>query len=249
MPSINTKCPHCEREITIVENMQSLSDHLLHVDNTDGTMRLRSQWNVCPNKTCNKTILSVVVHKVAYHHGTYAPTDMVPILRRRLIPGSAARIFPDYVPAAIREDYEEACAIVADSPKAAATLARRALQGIVRDFYSVNPGNLIKEIEQLEDKIDEDIWAAIDAVRQIGNIGAHMEKDIDVIVAVDEGESELLIQLVETLIDDCYIARHKRKNRLAGIKALGEAKKAEQKQAKEAKEAGTAKAIPTDDDE
>ena len=47
-------------------------------------------------------------------------------------------------------------------------------------------------------------------MRKVGNIGAHMEKDINVIVPVDEGEAELLVQLVETLIEDCYVARHKR---------------------------------------
>ena len=42
-------------------------------------------------------------------------------------------------------------------------------------------------------------WAAIDAVRRVGNIGAHMEHDINVIVDVEPREAELLIGLVETL--------------------------------------------------
>ncbi|WP_372445280.1 hypothetical protein [Clostridium estertheticum] len=40
-------------------------------------------------------------------------------------------------------------------------------------------------------------WEAIDAVRTIGNIGAHMEKDINQIVDVESSEAALLI---ETLI-------------------------------------------------
>ena len=32
------------------------------------------------------------------------------------------------------------------------------------------------------------MWQAIDAVRSIGNIGAHMEKDINLIVDVDPEE-------------------------------------------------------------
>lgn len=52
-----------------------------------------------------------------------------------LIPPSGAKAFPDFVPAAIRADYEEACLIVDLSPKASATLSRRALQGMIRDFW------------------------------------------------------------------------------------------------------------------
>jgi len=39
--------------------------------------------------------------------------------------------------------------------------------------------------------VDPLTWEAIDAVRKLGNIGAHMEKDINVIVDVDPEEAEL----------------------------------------------------------
>ncbi|MGT2429378.1 hypothetical protein ACU4HD_12705 [Cupriavidus basilensis] len=45
-------------------------------------------------------------------------------------------------------------------------------------------------------------WDSIEAVRKIGNIGARMEKDIDVIVDVEPEEAGLLIGLIESLIDD-----------------------------------------------
>lgn len=237
MATINTVCPHCERDISIVDDMQSSNWHTIAIDNSNGDMRLYSQWNVCPNPECNKTVLEVTVYKVKYSRMTqdYEIEDPIPVAHRRLIPKSSARVFPQYVPIAIREDYEEACAIVSDSPKASATLARRTIQGIVRDFYKVKPGNLANEIEQLIDNIDADIWGAINAVRSVGNIGAHMEKDIDVIIPVDEGEAELLIELIETLVDDCYIARHKWQSRLGNIISLGAAKQAEREMAREAK--------------
>lgn len=86
-------------------------------------------------------------------------------------------------------------------------------------------GRLFDEIEALEDKIDPDTWAAIDAVRKIGNIGAHMEKDINEIIDVDPEEAQLLIELIETLIKDWYIARFKRQEHLAKIKAAADSKK------------------------
>ena len=40
---------------------------------------------------------------------------------------------------------------------------------------------------------------AIDAVRKIGNIGAHMERDINLIVDIDPNEAAILIGLIELL--------------------------------------------------
>lgn len=143
-----------------------------------------------------------------------------------LIPRSAARSYPDYVPQPIRDDYEEACLIRDLSPKASATLSRRCLQGMIRDFFGVSKARLIDEIEAIRDKTDTATWEAIDAVRKIGNIGAHMEKDINVIVDVDPDEAQILIELVETLIKDWYIARHERQERLKAIKRISDAKSA-----------------------
>jgi hypothetical protein len=82
---------------------------------------------------------------------------------------------------------------------------------------------------------------AIDKVRSIGNIGAHMEKDIDLIVDVDPGEAQALIELIEMLLDEWYVARHHRQQRLASIAAIAADKKAkiaEAKAQKAAQEAG-----------
>jgi hypothetical protein len=100
--------------------------------------------------------------------------------------------------------------ISSPSPKASATLARRCLQGIIRDFWSIQKKRLIDEINALQDKIDSQTWQAIDAVRSIGNIGAHMEKDIGVIIDVDPDEAELLIRLIEVLLEEWYIRRYER---------------------------------------
>jgi len=143
----------------------------------------------------------------------------------RLVPDSLAQAFPDYVPAVIQGDYREACQIEDKSPKASATLSRRCLQGMIRGFWGISKARLIDEIEELKNHVDGATWAAIDGVRKIGNIGAHMEKDINVIVDVDPGEARLLIELVETLIEDWYVARHEKSQRFAKVTAAAAAKK------------------------
>ncbi|MCH6484331.1 DUF4145 domain-containing protein [Pseudoxanthomonas sp. LH2527] len=144
----------------------------------------------------------------------------------RLYPEGGAKPFPDYIPAAIRADYVEACLISEGSPKAAATLARRCLQGVIRDYWKVKPGRLVDEIDAIKDETDPLTWEAIDAVRRLGNIGAHMEKDINLIVDVDPNEANLMISLVETLLSEWYVGRHEREVRMKAVVAAADAKKA-----------------------
>jgi hypothetical protein len=142
-----------------------------------------------------------------------------------LIPSSKAKTFPAYIPQVVLNDYREACLIRDLSPKASATLSRRCLQGILRDFWQLKAGRLVDEIAQIKDKVDPLTWGAIEAVRKIGNVGAHMEADINVIVDVDPDEAELLIGLVETLLREWYIAREDRKARMGALMAAAGTKK------------------------
>ena len=56
------------------------------------------------------------------------------------MPESDAKPQPEFIPEAIRQDYREACRIRDLSPKASATLARRCLQGMIRDFCAITRG-------------------------------------------------------------------------------------------------------------
>lgn len=51
-------------------------------------------------------------------------------------------------------------------------------------------------------------------------IGAHMESEGAEILDVDPGEAELLIDLIETLIEDWYVTREERRKRLTDIKKI-----------------------------
>ena len=146
-----------------------------------------------------------------------------------LKPQSLAKQFPDYIPEAIRQDYEEACSIVNLSPKASATLSRRCLQGMIRNFWDIKETNLSKAIGELENKIPATQWRVIDGVRRIGNIGAHMEKDINLIVDIDPDEAQKLIKLIEHLLEQWYISRHEQELLYADIIGIDETKQSARK--------------------
>jgi hypothetical protein len=172
-----------------------------------------------------------------------------------LAPRSAAKPQPAYIPAPLREDYEEACLIATLSPKASATLTRRCLQGIIRDFAKISKNRLVDEIECLKTAVadgtaDRSITSetveAIDHVHSLGNIGAHMEKDIGQIVPVDAGEAQAMIELIEMLFDEWYGARERRKAQLAKIERIRLAKDEIKRAAKEAAPASES-AEPSDE--
>lgn len=137
--------------------------------------------------------------------------------------------FPAYIPQQIRNDYEEACAILYLSPKSSAALSRRCLQGMIRDFWGITKGRLYDEISDLQPKVSADLWGAIDNLRQIGNIGAHMEKDINLIIDIEPDEAELLVGLIELLMREWYIDREKRKQLFGDILQANTAKQRQRK--------------------
>lgn len=232
MENFSWTCPFCNRPVTITSEDVCLGTVRLINENTDGYRFLDCEFIVCPNPECKKFTLRAELWDIeSIIGGGYERRGKAPLRTWQLIPQSKAQSFPDYIPKAILDDYNEACLIKDLSPKASATLARRCLQGIIRDFWrvKVKSGKLSDEIVEIEDKVDPTTWGAIDAVRSVGNIGAHMEKDVNLIVDVEPNEAELLIGLIEILLKDWYIAREQKKSHLEKVIKLAEVKEAARK--------------------
>ncbi len=222
-------CPVCSKGATITSaNRHVGSVPLRRPSPREDHLVTISIFVECPNPACRQFSFYALLYKAIEHRGrsslSFVPASNEPLGSWQLVPASEARSYPDYVPRPIREDYTEAYLIRDLSPKASATLARRCLQGMIRDFHDVGESNLKKAIEAIRDKVDPLTWQAIDAVRSIGNIGAHMERDINLIVAVEPEEADALLGLIEYLIQDWYVNRHEREERLKSIVALKDAK-------------------------
>ncbi len=218
-------CPFCNKFATLGSANVTNSSYTFDNNNKDGRLHMYMQSITCPNPGCKEYTLSATLSVArntpdGWRAGKY-------IHSWRLRPQSEARPFPDYIPAPLREDYVEACLIRDLSPKASATLARRCLQGMIRDFWNVKARTLFDEINAIKDKVDPAIYQAIDAVRSIGNIGAHMEKDINLVIDVDPEEAQTLIRLIEVLFQEWYIARQQRAEHLASIVAIADTKKSQ----------------------
>lgn len=215
MTKFKWQCPYCNRHTTIVDENYYSKIISLDIENSDGLRKVKPEFIVCPNGNCNKFTLTLNLYDTKTLNNTRIPNSL--LKKWNLIPSSGAKVFPDYIPQAIIDDYSESCLIRDLSPKASATLARRCLQGMIRNFWGVKKSRLVDEIDAIKEEVDPLTWGAIDAVRKIGNIGAHMERDINLIVDVEPNEAQLLIQLIETLMSEWYINDYERKQRMREI--------------------------------
>ena len=206
------KCPYCNSVFPLTgDTIQTREVYFKPPDPwgvPDGS-RTRISFYKCPN--CNEYIVR------AKGFG-----KKVLDINSQLRPLSFAIQFPDYIPEVIRQDYNEACAIVNLSPKASATLSRRCLQAMIRDFWNITETTLYKEIESLDAVIPATQKKVLHSLRQIGNIGAHPEADVNTIIDIEPGDAEKLIKVIEFFIDKWYIDRYEQERLFDEINILSD---------------------------
>lgn len=209
-------CPFCNHTFPLISHTYCEYENEFKLPvrggwSVDKTYSFKVRMHRCPN--CEK------ITSFADYSGSEMPQKTIPIF-----PVSIAKQFPPYIPESIRQDYEEACSIVNLSPKASATLARRCLQGMIRDFFQISKNTLYEEIDAIKPKIPTEQWAVLDGLRRIGNIGAHMEKDINLIIDIEPDEAQKLIKLIELLLQQWYIERHNQEQLYADIIGIDNSK-------------------------
>ena len=214
---MNLTCPHCKRPCTITtDDLSKTATCIQRKHKGDEFYALNVQLVTCPNMECGKvTAIATLTSGLRIANTS---SEFIGLVNSKFIARQVVypivepniRDIPDYVPTAIRNDYIEAVRIIRLSPKASATLARRCIQGMIRDFWGISKSRLIEEINELKDRVDPITWETIDAIRKIGNIGAHMEKDVNEIIDIEPEEADLLVKLIEDLIEDWYVSRNTR---------------------------------------
>ena len=174
----NWTCPTCGSHTTITSPnhcYRTLDVFASNTPNNKGIV-VGALLIECPNQQCLAQSFKVIVKQASRQSGfTSLRESSVPvgIGSFTFLPTTASPL-SQYVPATVLEDYNEAYLISKLSPKASATLARRALQGMVRDYFQVFwLRTLHSELVSVEDKCDPDLYAALMAVKSIGDIGAH----------------------------------------------------------------------------
>ena len=107
------------------------------------------------------------------------------------------------------KDYNEACLVLSDSPKASAALSRRCLQSLLIERAEAKGSNLSQQIQYVLDSkaLPSHLAEGLDAVRNIGNFAAHATKNQNTgeIVEVEPGEAEWNLDILEELFDFYFV--------------------------------------------
>jgi hypothetical protein len=190
------KCPHCLtdfHDFWVTQWLEWPNNKTL--EDEDGLWQART--TKCP--TCNHTTINLI---------TKADDQIVRNLR--IWPKGIARTpLSTDVKDPFRTDYLEACNTLNDSPRASAAMSRFCLQRLLREKAGVKPGDLSSEIDQVlaGKALPSDLAEDLDAIRAIGNFGAHpiKSKNTGEIVEVAPGEAEHLLTVLEELFDFYFV--------------------------------------------
>lgn len=230
--NFNWTCPTCGRHTTITSPnyTRSCLDLICRETPDDLGIEIWGQLIECPNPECHAQSFSVKVNRGSRNRSAgrldSRSDQPVGIGKFTFLP-TTPQPLSSHIPAGVLSDYNEAYLISQLSPKASATLARRALQGMVRDFFQVaGKRTLHAELEAIKPHCDPALYEAMMAVKSVGNIGAHPEQDVSLIVDVEPGEAETLLQLIHLLDREWYVARADRLERIAKMNHLAASKAA-----------------------
>lgn len=203
------KCPHC-----LVEYYREFNYSYIGEDN-DGNWGIR--YAKCPNPKCNKIIVTLI--NASWYKSSKGYPAIDSIHTESLVrPKTMSRNpLPLEVPQEYKKDYEEACLVLNDSPKASSALSRRCLQKLLREEAGVKPSDLSSEIQEVIDsnKLPTILVESIDAIRNIGNFVAHpiKSKSTGEVVEVEPGEAEWNLDVLESLFDFYFVQPEKLKRK------------------------------------
>jgi hypothetical protein len=200
-------CPHCGTGIQFLDSSGTSPSGWFRDQTEPGTAR-KILTVGCP--ICDRPIVAVEAHVDTAEGQRYRDT-------RLIWPRAAGRKpIPEDVPKNIRTDYEEAALVLPDSEKASAALSRRCLQSLLREAGHTKSKDLADQIEEVLAGLPGYLQKQLDAVRNIGNFAAHIQKSkaTGEIIDVEPGEAEWNLDVLDLLFDFYYeqpkIAQEKR---------------------------------------
>lgn len=111
------------------------------------------------------------------------------------------------IPIEIRKDLNSANTLIDISPDAAAGLARRALERILKKYLKLKGRDLDALITASEELLHPRIFGILDAVRKAGNFGAHLKEDADTeeLFFVENEEARLAVKAVVDVALDWFV--------------------------------------------
>jgi len=218
------KCPHCGVEFHVdwargllTRGRNPIPAELVGFPNAFWEYRLAT----CP--ACRDVTIDIGIGQMQPAGG---PSPVDPAWQR-VRPIGAHRTIPSpHIPAAIASDYQEACKVLALSPKASAALSRRCLQHMLRD-HGYKGRDLAHEIDAILAETDPQkalgrrVREAVDDIRHFGNFAAHptINKATLDVIDVEAHEAETCLDTIEQLFEHFYVGPAEAKAKRVALNA------------------------------
>lgn len=193
-PGAHVHCPHCARAVRLLGVEMWGRNSVYPLVTTDGCRldggkhRVTINAGACP--ACERVVVQIT-------EGNQS---------RLVVPRTGTRppIHPS-VPAALKQDYDEAVLVLEDSPKASAALSRRCLQTLLV-LQGAKKSDLVDQMTEIYGTLPSYAQTFVDSIRKLGNLAAHAKasKSTGEIIDVASGEAEWMLELLEELFDHYY---------------------------------------------
>jgi Domain of unknown function (DUF4145) len=218
------KCPHCNTAFADAFSESQLIMNRAAHSRTNELLAPAIAWFAqhqrCPE--CHESIIFLRKHIAPQVNANLnEPQTWMRGAAFMAFPRTGLRPIPKEVPTPYRDDFSEACSVLADSPKASAALSRRCLQAILRDKAGTKKKDLADQIDEViaSGHVPPHIQGELDAVRHIGNFAVHTTKSTATgeIIDVEPGEAEWNLDVLESLFEHYFVQPALTKKRKAQL--------------------------------
>lgn len=206
------KCPYCFTIMNLNTNETVFRDGLCIFDDDYEDIGYALKFGFCPE--CNKPIILFAEGKYcSAMSGDYIVEQGENIILYPKFPSVTQ--LSDFIPQKYVDLYQEAEQVNNISPRASATLSRYLLQMILHEELNIKKRNLEEEITELESQshIPSTLVTFLQVMRRVANFAAHPKKSTNSaeIVEIEEGESAVMLELINELFDFVFVKPAKEK--------------------------------------
>ena len=196
---IQTICPHCERDDVLLV-FQTPQEIQLCTKQEEG--EAPQTLGIKGVAICNhcKSVSDIILHGQRGDEWEEIWIHPKPI--------DATAKAPEATPVEFAKDYREAIEVLGISPNASAALARRGLERVLKEQYSIKDGSLNQKIDKAikGKRLPSDISDMLGTLREIGNHGAHAldGSHAGEIVEVSKEEAILSMEILREVLDYAF---------------------------------------------
>ena len=200
------KCPYCFTSINLNTKKTVFRDELCIFDDDYEDTGYALKYGFCPE--CNRPIVLLAEGKYCNAmSGDYIAEEGENIILYPKFPSVTQ--LSNFIPQKYVALYQEAEQVNNISPRASATLSRYLLQMILHEELNIKKRNLEEEITELESQshIPSTLVTFLQGMRRVANFAAHPKKSTNSaeIVEIEEGESAVMLELINELFDFVFV--------------------------------------------